>query len=155
MGNQFLSELVNREIKEIVTKMGFEIVEARVGRTSGMTKVIIIIYKNNGVSLHDCEKVSKIVLPRLEMIDMLDNLSVEVSSPGTDRVIKRKDEYRIFKERGVIIYYGNSDVPVKGLISDFLADKNIVRIKKAKDLTDINIDTIRKAKLYDYQEVEK
>ncbi len=155
MGNQFLSELVNREIKEIVTKMGFEIVEAGAGRTSGMTKIIIIIYNNNGVSLHDCEKVSKIVLPRLEMIGMPDNLSVEVSSPGTDRVIKRKDEYRIFKGRGVIIYYGNKDVPVKGVISDFLADKNIVRIKRAKDLTDINIDTIRKAKLYDYQEVEK
>ena len=155
MGSEFLSEAVFNEIREIVNKSGFEIVDVKVGKTSGMTKVTLIIYKKTGVSLKDCEEVSRIVLPRIEMLEMLNEVSLEVSSPGIDRVIKNRDEYRIFMGRGVKIFLKDRDTPLVGVINEYVNDKNTLELKRGADIIKIDIDKIRKAKLYDYEEVEE
>lgn len=152
MGSEFLSEIVYNEIREIMGKLGFEIVEIKVGRTSGMTKVTLIIYKKTGVSLKDCEEVSKIILPRIEMIEMINNVSLEVSSPGIDRVIKNGDEYRIFEGRGVMIFLKDETTHREGVIKKYNKDKNTVEIEKGNKIINIDIDKIRKAKLFDYEE---
>ena len=154
MGREFLSEIVYNEIREIVGKLGFEIVEVKVGRTGGMTKVTLIIYKKTGISLKNCEDVSKIVLPRIEILEMLPNISLEVSSPGIDRVIKNRDEYRIFEGRGVMIFLKGEDIRLEGVIKKYNKEKNTVEIKRGVKIINIDIDKIRKAKLFDYEEVE-
>jgi len=155
LGSEFLSEAVFNEIREIVNKSGFEIVDVKVGKTGGMTKVTLIIYKKTGVSLKDCEEVSRIVLPRIEMLEMLNEVSLEVSSPGIDRVIKNRDEYRIFMGRGVKIFLKDRDTPLVGVINEYVNDKNTLELKRGADTIKIDIDKIRKAKLYDYEEVEE
>jgi len=152
LGSEFLSEIVYNEIREIMGKLGFEIVEIKVGRTGGMTKVTLIIYKKTGVSLKDCEEVSKIILPRIEMIEMITNVSLEVSSPGIDRVIKNGDEYRIFEGRGVMIFLKDENTHREGVIKKYNKDKNTVEIEKGVKIINIDIDKIRKAKLFDYEE---
>ncbi|RKX80925.1 MAG: ribosome maturation factor RimP, partial [Spirochaetes bacterium] len=93
--------------------------------------------------------------PRIEMLEMLNEVSLEVSSPGIDRVIKNRDEYRIFMGRGVKIFLKDRDTPLVGVINEYVNDKNTLELKRGADTIKIDIDKIRKAKLYDYEEVEE
>ncbi len=80
----------------IIQEMGYGVVEAQLRPVNRSIQVSIFITRPEGVSLDDCTKVYRTVMPRLEvMIDSRD-INLEVSSPGVARKIKYFREFSLF-----------------------------------------------------------
>lgn len=78
---------INREIErlsgDIQETLGVELVRAEMVKENGMRILRIIINKEGGVGLSDCEAFSRAVNERLDEEDLIDGqYYLEVSSPG-------------------------------------------------------------------------
>lgn len=91
------SDVVRRlwaELVPFLQPLGFELVEAELGRQGGDWLVRLFIDKANGVTIDDCAAVSRAVAPLLDDPAFLNGLYVlEVSSPGFDRPVRKPDDF--------------------------------------------------------------
>ncbi len=93
--------------EEVVKRLGFELVDIHFGQHGRQKIIEITIYNPEGkVGLSDCEKVSRELDSRIEVIaDGLDFFHgpflLDVASPGIDRILKNAREYKIFCGRRV------------------------------------------------------
>jgi ribosome maturation factor RimP len=133
------------EVEPIVTGMGFTLVELRHSRSKNQNHIILVIYRPEGVGVNECAAISKNLYPRLELIDGLDNLQLQVSSPGLDRVFKSREEYSIFRGRNVkIMLQGETDW-IRGKIENVEGGELSLQI--GGETQRLKLDEIRKAKL--------
>jgi ribosome maturation factor RimP len=79
-------------------------VELTVSRRKTSAQVRVVVYKDGDVSLDDCAAFHRAALPRLELAFPGQDLYVEVSSPGADRLIKDAAEFRHYPGRLVRCY---------------------------------------------------
>ena len=142
--------LVN-EIEPIVTGMGFQLVELKFGRSKNQQHMLVVIYRSEGVKLSDCTAVAKNLSPRLETLAGLEELRLQVSSPGLYRVFKDPREYRIFTDRGVTLIFKDG-TRLGGIIAG--ATERELTLKQGRDMRKIEIGGIRKARLDYSQEVD-
>ncbi|WP_018963242.1 ribosome maturation factor RimP [Coprothermobacter platensis] len=137
-----------QEMSKIITARGFYFVDFEERTEKGSHILSVVIHKEPSVTIGDCENITKALLPLLESKPWFgDNDQLEVTSPGLDRVLKREEEYEIFKGRKVDI--------------TFTRDENVQTLRATlvgKDNEDVIVDVdgtyyripfnrIRKAKL--------
>jgi len=91
MDTEYIKEVLEDDIERLGCKVwGLELF----GRRSSQT-LRIYIDKNEGISVEDCEKVSKHVSKVLDAEnDFSENYMLEVSSPGLDRKFFYKEQYK-------------------------------------------------------------
>ena len=91
MDTEYIKEVLEDDIERLGCKVwGLELF----GRRSNQT-LRIYIDKNEGISVEDCEKVSKHVSKVLDAEnDFSENYMLEVSSPGLDRKFFYKEQYK-------------------------------------------------------------
>jgi ribosome maturation factor RimP len=142
-----LNDLLQKEVEPIVSGMGFSLVELRHNRSKNQNHLSITVYRPEGVSIEDCAAISKNLSPRLELIEGLENLRFEVSSPGLGRVLKAAQEYEIFKGRGVRIMLHGETQWRYGLIEGLKGESVVLSTYGA--IEEIRLPDIRKAKLDD------
>jgi ribosome maturation factor RimP len=92
----FLSELeqIQQIAERVVTSEGLELIdlEFKPGRHRGLLRVFID--KDGGVTLNDCENVSRQIGAILDVEDVIKSAYVlEVSSPGLDRPLRTDRDY--------------------------------------------------------------
>jgi ribosome maturation factor RimP len=81
-----------------VTDMGMELVEVEHLRAPGGAVVRLYIDRNGGVSVADCARVSREVGYLLDAEDIMrGRYFLEVSSPGIDRVLRKKEHFERFR----------------------------------------------------------
>jgi ribosome maturation factor RimP len=133
------------DLNPIITGLGYTIVEFKKQQVKGTLHVSIVIYKHTGISLDDCEEVHNTVLPRIELLEDLRDIHLEVSSPGINRKFKSADEFPIFVHNNVKILEEGASDWVRGQIES--ADEESVTIKCEKSTCTMNYEQIKKAKL--------
>ena len=101
------SDGLQQIIAPLLEGMGLSLVELSIGKHRGDTRVNLVLYRDGGISLDDLTEAQKVLRPRLELEYDRDSLSVEISSPGTSRVIKNIPEYDIFRGRGIRLLIGD------------------------------------------------
>ncbi len=148
-----LEDIIYTEIEGVITGMGFSIVECRLGRSKQLNHISIVVFSKEGVGSNDCAAISRNIYPRLEMIPGLDDIALQVSSPGINRNIKSPEEYSIFKGRGVKLLTEAGTDWIAGIIADF--DENILTLEQEQGRLKIELKNIRKARLDYTQEVGK
>jgi ribosome maturation factor RimP len=88
MNNDALIQKLNELIQPMVTELGYELYYIELVKEEGEDFLRIYIENENGISLQDCEKVSR---PVSDMLDIEDPISfgyyLEVSSPGMYRTL--------------------------------------------------------------------
>ena len=140
-----LDDQLRCEVEPIVTGMGFTLVELRHSRSKNQNHVILVVYRPDGVGVNECAAISKNLYPRFELIDGLENLQLQVSSPGLDRVLKSDEEYSIFLGRDVkVMLHGENDW-FRGTIDSVGEGK--VCLRSGGEIRSIQMNEIRKAKL--------
>ncbi|MFA5675206.1 MAG: ribosome maturation factor RimP [Christensenellales bacterium] len=73
----------------MITRNGYEYVGTEIKKTPGGIELIIYADKPGGLTLEDCEKISRLVDPVIEDNDPIaDSYFLCVSSPGLDRPLK-------------------------------------------------------------------
>lgn len=84
---------VARLVETTLTGMGCELVDLEV---SGRGLMRILMDKQGGITLDDCEAVSR-QLTRLFAVEGVDFERLEVSSPGLDRPLKKEADFVRFR----------------------------------------------------------
>ena len=106
-------------------------------------QIRLVVYRKTGIDLDTCSKISKALLPRLEVWSDNRDINLEVSSPGVGRVFKDAYEFEVFKGESAKILLDNEWYEGKILSAD---SKSVtMEIKNTKE--DYSFDEIQKAKL--------
>jgi ribosome maturation factor RimP len=144
---------VHDAVAPVLAGMGYALVELALGRRKGTTRVSVVIYRQKGVGVDDCAEVSGMLLPRLETIEGMTDVSLEVSSPGIERTLRALDEYAIFTGRGVRVLAGE-DTEWQGGIIDRV-DGGTLWLRTGRERKGFALADIRKARLDHSVEVEE
>lgn len=92
-------------VSEITEPLNFEIVDVEYVKEAGEYYLRVFLDKEDGISLNDCEAVSRQLSEVLDVKDPIkDNYFLEVSSPGLDRPLKKDKDF---------VRYAGRDVEIK------------------------------------------
>lgn len=119
-------------VSPIVDDKGFEIVDIEYVKEAGEYYLRVFLDKEGGISLNDCEAVSRELSEILDVKDPIkDNYFLEVSSPGLDRPLKKDKDFVRYQGRDIEIklYKSlNGSKQFEGELVGLNEDKNIVVI---------------------------
>ena len=93
-------ELRNRLLgllEPLVERLGFELVDVEVAPGKGQGTLRVFLDKTDGVGIEDCERVSHEVSALLDVEDPMPGAyTLEVSSPGFDRMLRKPAHFERF-----------------------------------------------------------
>ncbi len=94
----------------LVAGLGYVLVELRVVPQHGIIRVTAVIAcpVSDGscppIGVNDCAKVHRVLLPRMEALLNSQDIYMEVTSPGMERLIKNAAEFALFTGRFVRVW---------------------------------------------------
>jgi len=97
-------------LEPLVRGLGMSLIELNVfrmkarGGKSGGVQVRAIVYRDGVTGIEDCSKAHRTIMPRLELAFPGQDVYLEVSSPGIDRLIKDGSEFIYYIGRGINCY---------------------------------------------------
>ena len=92
-----LRDQLRELLAPVVAGLGYELWELEYTPRSGSGLLRIYIDSSNGISLDDCERVSRGVSDTLDAADPIPGqYTLEVSSPGLDRVLRTREHFERF-----------------------------------------------------------
>jgi ribosome maturation factor RimP len=78
----------------VIADLGYRLVRVKISRAEGCTVQIMAERPDGGMTVEDCETVSRALSPVLDVADPIDRAyRLEVSSPGIDRPLVRKSDF--------------------------------------------------------------
>ncbi len=148
-----LGEDVERQIDRIVSSEGLELVHIDYHRQGRGFLLRVDIDKEGGVTLEDCEGVSRQISAFLDVEDVVPaEYELQVSSPGLDRKFYRQSDYQKFLGRLVRV---KTSKPIRGLhvivgrLKEFDGQTIVISdpaVKKDPDYR-IPLDVVKEARL--------
>jgi ribosome maturation factor RimP len=91
-------------IEPLLIQLGYELVELEFAPARGGGSLRIFIDRPEGIGISDCERVSREVSALMDVEDPIPSAySLEVSSPGDDRVLRTHAHYERFKGSRVLV----------------------------------------------------
>lgn len=144
MKNGELIKKVYEISMESAEGLGYEIVDIEYKNGSKHDLLSIFIYKKEGIDLNDCSDMSRSIEDKIEDAKLIENpYYLEVSSPGLDRPIKTKDDFRrnLNKDVEVKLYAPlNGEKHLEGILYSY--DDENVTIKREKDEIKLPVKSI-------------
>ncbi|MDA7553971.1 ribosome maturation factor RimP [Gammaproteobacteria bacterium] len=144
MDTEYIKEVIEKDIERLGCKVwGLELF----GRHSNQTLRIYIDNKE-GISVEDCELVSKHVSKVLDTEnDFSENYLLEVSSPGLDRKFFYKEQYKEFlKENLKVTFFDDlNKKTIKGQLEE--VDEISIKLEVKDEIQEIPFSSIIKANL--------
>lgn len=137
------------------TAMRFNVIPLEIdfSKENGKWFLRIFLYKQEGVTLDDCENVSRSLNPFLDELIPI-KFYLEVSSPGLDRKLKSNKEFIIFQGKTIdlklkSLVEGTEEKHFLSRILDFDPEKGVkvLKLDENKELI-IPTDKIHKAQLH-------
>lgn len=138
MAAKRVADQVRDLIELVITGMEYDLVDVQYVKEGGRHTLRISIDREGGISLEDCEKVSRAVDPLLEASDPVPGpYYLEVSSPGFDRPLKKVVDYERFAGRKVLL---KTYAPVEGQrtfrgVLDGLAGDRVVLVAGGQQIS--------------------
>ncbi|MFY9115454.1 MAG: ribosome maturation factor RimP [Dethiobacteria bacterium] len=152
---------IEKAIDPIIYTHQVELVDIEWARKGSRWNLCIYLDKTGGITIDDCEAVHYEISDLLDRIDLIQHSYVlEISSPGLNRPLKKKENFDRFRENYVKI---TTDVPIegqkkfKGLLQG-LRDDHILLENKEGQIKIIPFDTVLKANLWykpDFKKYER
>lgn len=149
MGSRAVRDVVTSMAEELAEPLELEIVDVEFRREPGGRILRVFIDKPGGVTLEDCQGLSRALSRKLDETDPIkDSYSLEVSSPGLDRPLKKPQDFQRFAGQPVHVRtYGplNGRRNFKGELLGLEDGEVVVRLDDG-DAT-IPMDMIARARL--------
>ena len=125
-------------LQNIVQPLGYEIVDLEFIKGRDKTSLTLLIYREGGITLSDCEKVHRAIDGPLDEFDPTDGkaYTLNVSSPGLDRAFKRSGDFvrNLGKEITVKFYAPiEGKKAAEGVLKAF-DDKTVTLIQGANEI---------------------
>ena len=145
-----LAGKIRELIEPAIDSMGVELDDMELGRMKGKILLRVYIEKQGGVSIDDCEKVSREIATVLDVEDPVPGAYIlEVSSPGLDRPLRKPRDFIRFSGKKVRVV---TNEPVDkqtffvGKIENATDEDVMLVLQKDKKIT-ISYNNISKARL--------
>jgi ribosome maturation factor RimP len=104
------SERLFEQLEPLLSEAGLTLVDLIVSRRGGTVQVRLTVYSPKGTGTDECAKAHRIAYPKAVEVLASPDPSLEVASPGIDRVLHSAREWSIFKGRGVrLLLKGEAD----------------------------------------------
>lgn len=127
-------QAVTEIVKPIIEQLGLELWDVRFVKEGAEYYLRIFIDSENGITIEDCEKVSRAVdLPLDEADPISQSYCLEVCSPGIERELKKDEHFQAFLQSPVMVKMIR---PIDGLGKEFSG----VLEDSDKDSVKINVD---------------
>ena len=144
MDTEYIKEVIEKDIERLGCKVwGLELF----GRHSNQTLRIFIDNKD-GISVEDCEKVSKHVSKVLDTEnDFSEKYMLEISSPGLDRKFFYKEQYQEFINESIRVTFFDNDnkKTIKGNLKE--VDDKSIKLEIKEEIHEIPFSSIIQANL--------
>ena len=102
LNKQQIIEVVTQNVESIIEDFGYELVDVEFVKEGPSYYLRVYIDKEGGVTIEDCVKTSRALEKILDEKDPIEvAYTLEVSSPGLDRVLKKDKDFERFKGRVV------------------------------------------------------
>jgi ribosome maturation factor RimP len=93
-----LRDKIKEIIEPVINSLGLKLDDLEVGKTRGKGLLRVFIDKEGGVTIDDCERVSRELDVVLDVEDPIPySYVLEVSSPGLDRPLRKPSDYGQYK----------------------------------------------------------
>jgi ribosome maturation factor RimP len=144
-----VSQAIMGLIEPILETEGLELVDVEYRKEGKDWFLRIFIDKDRGVTVADCQKVSHLIGDLIDVEETITTpYSLEVSSPGLNRALKREKDFLKFKGRLINLH---SLSPIcnrrkfTGILTDF--KDQTVFLELEKNILEIPLNQIGKANL--------
>jgi len=150
---QQIGEKITRLVEPVVRDELLELVEVEFHPTGGRWLLRIYIDKDGGITIGDCERVSREVERILDVEDIIDHpYTLEVSSPGLTRALKKKSDFERYKGKRCRIItssFLDSGNEIQGEIDEVTEEGVDIRTENGVkiDVCHIPFSAIKKAHL--------
>ncbi len=135
--------------RPVLDDMGLELVEVQFRRESAGWLLRLFIDREGGVNVDDCASISRQISAYLEVEDLIEHAyNLEVSSPGLERPLKKKEDFVRFVGRKARIKLKE---PIDGQRVFFgllgLVDGNIIMLDVDGQQMEIDLNAVARARL--------
>lgn len=144
MKNDALVNEIYEMVKPIADELNYDIYHVEYVKENGEFYLRIYIEKDGGITLSDCEALSRRVSDLMDEKDPIkDPYFLEVSSPGLNRTLFTEEHYKRFIGREVMVKFTKSvdgKKNIKGILKEVNEDSIVV---EADQLINIPKDKIK------------
>ena len=150
MLKQTVSEKVLHIALPLAKELGLEMVDVELIKERGNMVLRILIDREEGVRIEDCEAVSRALDEQLDQLDLIPfSYTLEVSSAGVERPLKKKADYIRFKGRLIRVNLFSPQDGKKNIVGILhgLAEDRIIIEEETSVLLQIPFNQIAKANL--------
>ena len=133
------------DYEQLVAGLGYKLVDLQIIHQKSLWLVTAVIYNKSGVGIDDCSKVHRVLLSRAEVLLNSQDIQMEVSSPGLNRVIKNAAEFQAFIGENIKVLGVSCSDWLEGEL--LAADTTGIRVNVSGEQRDIRYADIKKAKL--------
>lgn len=134
------------DLKALATECGVEFYDSEIVNENDRVIYRVYITKNGGVSLDECEKLSRLLSPILDVTPPVSgDYLLEVSSPGIERNLTKESHFISSVGEKVRITITTKE-KLEGEILDF--KDRILSVKTQDQILDINFNDIKKARIF-------
>ncbi len=146
------TEIVEDLFAVIAGEAGVELVDVEMKTSQGRLHLVVYIDQPQGITLEDCERVHRLLGELMDMKDPIpSSYMLEVSSPGIERPLKKKDDFIRFSGRYVQIktyrkLEGQKNF--KGLLVGMEDDRLVLQLENGREVR-MDLGEISKAQLWD------
>ena len=136
-------------LSPVLGREELELVDVELLGDNRATTVRLLIYKPDGITLKDCQQVSRMVHPILEVHGLIDDgVALEVASPGIDRPLSTEADFRRNIGRTVQIETTSATGELLQLSGTVMDTKDgIVYLEESGKVTELQISTIIRAQI--------
>lgn len=133
------------EAKTLVEGLGYRLVDFSLARIKTGWHAYAVIFTPGGVGIEDCTKVHKPLQQKLEVLLNTQDLFMEVSSPGVQRVLKKSYELEAFVGEKIFVWDADRTDWVTGTLLEYCEERIVLEMETGKK--EIPLDRCKKAKL--------
>lgn len=133
------------EAKTLVEGLGYRLVDFSLARIKTGWHAYAVIFTSGGVGIEDCTKVHKPLQQKLEVLLNTQDLFMEVSSPGVQRVLKKSYELEAFVGEKISVWDADCTDWVTGMLLEYCEERIVLEMETGKK--EIPLDRCKKAKL--------
>ena len=145
---------IYKQAEPLANALGLRVVDVVKSVRPNSVDVAFIVSRIEGeATIDDCEAFHRAIQPILEL-DYRDELSMSVSTPGLQRILKDVHEFSVFQGRTARVYTSGAGMWIRGLISDVGEDGFTLSGAAAEDAAAdvpgdfrIRFEDVQKAKL--------
>lgn len=136
----------NFDLASIISQCGVKLYDSELTSQNSRTIYRVYIIKDGGVSLEDCEKVSRVLSPIFDVMAPVEGeYFLEVSSPGLERKLSKIEHFALSLGKEAKITLNDKSVFIGKIIS---VDGEIITFSNDDGKSKFSFNEIKKAKTF-------